>query len=321
MDSLDLIQTFREVAQRGSFSAAARALDMSPANVSKYVAQLEERFGVRLFHRTTRKVSLTDAGELLFERSAALLELIDMTEGELHERATKPSGRLSITAPHGLMHSQLPILIGNFMKDHPAVTVNLHVTNHVVALAEEGVDLALRIGPIEDANLIVRRLVPIEYAVAASPGYWAAHGLPQHPDDLLTHRQLAYALAGEAPRWYFHVDGKTKDIPLQPIFCATDPAPLPSLAAMGLGVVWMPRLALRPHIDSGALEPALQKYSVQGVWVYAAYAQRRHNSAALRALLEYLEVKLRGRDDETTQTLALPGPPAPRSAKRKATSA
>ena len=95
MDSLDLIQTFREVARRGSFSAAARALDMSPANVSKYVAQLEVRFGVRLFHRTTRKVSLTDAGELLYERSAALLELIDLTEGELQvSKAGRPLGRL-----------------------------------------------------------------------------------------------------------------------------------------------------------------------------------------------------------------------------------
>ena len=100
MDSLDLIQTFREVARRNSFSAAARALDMSPANVSKYVAQLETRFGVRLFHRTTRKVSLTDAGQLLYERSGPVLELVQMTASELQERATRPSGRLTVTAPH-----------------------------------------------------------------------------------------------------------------------------------------------------------------------------------------------------------------------------
>lgn len=309
MDSLDLIQTFREVAQRGSFSAAARALDMSPANVSKYVAQLEARFGVRLFHRTTRKVSLTDAGELLFERSAALLELIDLTEGELHERATKPSGRLSITAPHGLMHAQLPALIGQFMLQHPAVTINLHVTNHLVDLAAEGVDLALRIGQITDANLIVRRLVPIDYVVAASPDYWRAHGKPEHPRELSGHKQLAYALPGDVPRWYFEIDGQTREIHLQPIFCATDPAPLQQLAAQGLGVIWVPRLAVRQLVESGALEPALQSYSVQGVWVYAAYAQRRHNSAALRALLEHLESQLRGRDN--SQPLTLPGPPPP----------
>lgn len=112
MDSLDLIQTFREVARRGSFSAAARALDMSPANASKYVAALEARFGVRLFNRTTRKVSLTDAGQLLYDRSGPVLELVQMTASELHERATRPSGRLTVTAPHALAHAGLPALLG-----------------------------------------------------------------------------------------------------------------------------------------------------------------------------------------------------------------
>lgn len=293
MDSLDLIQTFREVARRGSFSAAARALDMSPANVSKYVAQLEARFGVRLFQRTTRKVSLTDAGHLLFERSGALLELIELTEGELHDRATRPSGRLSLTAPHGLMQSELPALLGRFMQQHPAVSVHLHVTNRVVNMVDEGVDLALRIGPIPDDNLIVRRLLRLEYVAAAAPAYWRQHGRPQHPRDLLEHQQLAYALPGESPRWHFHVDGKSFDISPQPVFTATDPAPLPVLAAQGLGVIWTARLAIMPQLDSGELEAVLGDYSAQDVWLFAAYTQRRHNSAALRALLDHLDESLR----------------------------
>lgn len=311
MDSLELIQTFREVAQRGSFSAAARATDMSPANVSKYIAQLEERFGVRLLNRTTRKVSLTDAGQLLMERSAALLDLINLTEGELHQRATRPSGRLSITAPHGLMRSHLPVLIGEFMQEHPDVTINLHVSNHIVDLAEEGVDMALRIGQITDGNIIVRRLIPIDFVVAASPGYWRTHGKPAHPRDLLDHAQLAYAPSGGVPRWNFHVDGQLQEIHPQPIFCASDLAPLPQLAAMGLGVIWVPRLSILPQIESGELEPALQQYSVPDVWVYAAYAQRRHNSAALRALLEHLETSLRGRATGISAMPSLPGPPLP----------
>ena len=117
MDSLDLIQTFREVARRGSFSGAARALGMSPANVSKYIAQLESRFGLRLFHRTTRSVTLTEAGELLFERSGAVLELIDFTQGEMQERATRPVGRLALTAPHALMATELPALLGRSSQD------------------------------------------------------------------------------------------------------------------------------------------------------------------------------------------------------------
>ena len=207
MDSLDLIQTFREVARRGSFSGAARALGMSPANVSKYIAQLESRFGLRLFHRTTRKVTLTEAGELLFERSGALLELIDFTQGEMQERATRPVGRLALTAPHALMATELPALLGRFMQHYPEVTLHLHVTNRPVNLVDEGVDLAFRVGQILEPNLIVRRLLRLDHVAAATPAYWDRRGRPTHPGELPGHDQLAFALPGEAPHWRFHDRG------------------------------------------------------------------------------------------------------------------
>lgn len=289
MDSLDLIQIFREVARRGSFSATARAQGVSPASVSKAIAQLEARFDLRLFNRTTRKVSLTDAGQLLFERSGALLELIDLTQGELHERATRPSGLLSLTAPHGLMQTDLPAMLGHFMQRHDQVSLHLHVTDREVNLAEEGVDLAFRVGPIHDANLIVRRLLPIDFVAAATPAYWRRHGKPSHPDELRTHAQLAYSLYGEAPRWLFAVNGKPFELPLQPVFSATNQAPLITLALQGLGVVWGARRALADAIARGDLEPALEAFSPADIWLHVAYMQRRHNSAALRALLTHLD--------------------------------
>lgn len=289
MDSLDLIQTFREVARRGSFSATARAQGVSPASVSKSIVQLETRFGLRLFNRTTRKVSLTDAGQLLFERSGALLELIDLTQGELHERATRPSGRLQLTAPHGLMQTDLPALLGQFMLQYPEVTLDLHVTDRVLNLVEEGIDLAFRVGPIDDANQIVRRLVPIEFVVVAAPAYWRAHGKPSHPNELLTHAQLAHHLFGEAPRWHFSVQGKPLELPLQPRFAATSQTPLVTLALQGVGVLWGSRRALAPHFERGELEPALEAFSPTDIWLHAVYTQRRHNSAALRALLAHLD--------------------------------
>ena len=289
MDSLDLIQTFREVARRGSFSAAARALDMSPANVSKYVAALEKRFGVRLFNRTTRKVSLTDAGQLLYQRSGPVLELVQMTEGEMHDRANTPSGRLTVTAPHALMQSPLPELLSRFLVRYPAVSLNLNVTDRVVDLADEGVDIALRVGQVPDANLIVRRIMLIERAVAATPAYWAAHGEPQHPRDLASHRTLTAFQPGEAPRWPF-IDGtRCFELPLQPHVETTSMAPLVTMALHDLGVIYMARVALEPHLQRGALKPVLERFIPQDVWLYAAYAQRRHNSAALNALLDSLE--------------------------------
>jgi DNA-binding transcriptional LysR family regulator len=289
MDSLDLIQTFREVARRGSFSAAARALDMSPANVSKYVAQLEKRFGVRLFNRTTRKVSLTDAGHLLYDRSGPVLELVQMTASELQDRATRPSGRLTVTAPPGLAQMGLSALLGRYLKRYPDVSLTLNLTNRELDLVEDGVDLALRVGPIPDQNVIVRRLLKLDRVVVASPAYWHAHGVPQHPRDLATHRVLNINRAGEPVRWPFIERGKPFELPLQAQVDINDAQPLVTLALMDLGVVYLARPIVQRHIDEGRLVPALDGFVPQDYWVFAVYMQRRHNSAALMTLLELME--------------------------------
>lgn len=293
MDTLELIRTFREVAQRGSFSAAARTLDRSRPNVSKYVAELETRVGVRLLNRTTRNVSLTDAGSLLLERSTPLMEMIDLTRAELQGRALVPSGRLRLTAPHGLAQTGLPGLLGEFMREYPAVTLSLHLENRMVDMVDEGIDIALRVGRIGDDNLIVRKLQQVPFVVAASPGYWAERGLPAHPDDLAGHDALTYSVLGPNPEWRFEVDGEPLSVPVNSRMDASDAAPLVSVALQGLGMVWLPRLLLQPHIESGALQPALLDFSPRDVWLYAAYVQRRHNSAALKALLAFLEARWR----------------------------
>lgn len=292
MDSLDLIQTFREVARRNSFSAAARALDMSPANVSKYVAQLETRFGVRLFHRTTRKVSLTDAGQLLYERSGPVLELVQMTASELQERATRPSGRLTVTAPHALAHTGLSTLLGQYLTLYPEVSLNLLLSSRTLDLVEEGVDLAIRVGPIPDQNVIVRRLAQLERVVVASPAYWHTHGVPQNPRELAAHRILNANHGGEPTRWQFNERGKTLEVALQPYVDVNDVAPLPALAAMDLGVIYVARPLVQRQIDAGELVGALEPFIPQDLWIYAVYTQRRHNSAALTALLAFMESEM-----------------------------
>lgn len=289
MDSLDLIQIFREVARRSSFSATARALGVSPSSVSKSIARLEERFGLRLFHRTTRQVTLTDAGELLFERSGALLELVDLTQGELHERATRPSGLLTLSAPRTLMQTDLPLMLGDFLREHTQVNMHLLVTDRTVNLVEEGIDMALRVGPIPDANVIVKRLLPIDFVAAATPEYWRRHGKPQHPEELHSHAQIAYRPYDEAPRWQFNDGGKPLELALQPLFSVTDHAPLGAMAEQGLGVIWVARRAIASALAEGRLESALENFSPTDIWLHAAYTERRHSSAALRALLAHLD--------------------------------
>lgn len=299
MDGLDLLKAFREVAARGSFSRAATTLGMSKANVSKYVAQLEERFGVRLLNRSTRSVSLTDAGHLLLERSKPLMEMVELTQSELQEHAGHPRGRLRITAPHGLGQSAFPGIVGDFMATYPDVHVSLHLSNRVIDLVEEGVDVALRLGRIRDENLIVRRLRLMDLALCATPAYWARRGLPKKPDDMRGHDVLTYSLAGGAPHLPFEVDGQPYSVPVHSRMDANDAAPLVGVALAGLGAVCVPAMMAQSHIERGALVPVLKEYMPRDLWLYAAYSQRRHNSAALRALLDFLEARVRDADPET----------------------
>lgn len=170
MDSLELIKAFREVAANGSFSRAATRLKMSKATASKYVAELETRFGVRLFHRSTRSVSLTDAGRLLLERSKPVLEMIELTQFELKDHAAKPRGHLRVSASHDMGQGNLPNLLAQYMGYYPEVHISLQLANRVVDLAEEGIDVALHFGPVSDDNLIVRPLLLMDLVVCASPG-------------------------------------------------------------------------------------------------------------------------------------------------------
>lgn len=294
MDGLDLLKAFREVAARGSFSRAAVSLGVSKATVSKYVVQLESRFGVRLLNRSTRSVTLTDAGQLLLERSKPLLEMVELTESDLEGYAGHPRGRLRISAPHGLAHTLLATALGEFMAKHPDVHVSLDLSNHVVDLVAEGVDVAVRFGRIGNENLIVRRLLPVQLVVCATPSYWARRGLPKVPDDMRRHEVLTYSLAGPVPSLPFEVDGQAYSVPVHSRMDANDAVPLVMAALSGLGAVCVPALIAQTHIERGALVPVLGDCMPRDLWLYAAYVQRRHNSAALRALLDYLETRMAG---------------------------
>ena len=294
MDSLDLIKTFREVATQGSFSRAATRLEMSKATVSKYIAELEARFDVRLFNRSTRSVSLTDAGALLLERSIPLIEMVELTRAELKDHASKPRGRLRISAPHGMTQSDLPRLLAEYMGYYPDVSISLQLTNSAVDLAEAGIDVALRFGPIADDNLIVRKLRRMDLVVCATPVYWKRHGTPTHPSELALHAALTMSHQGQHPQWRFQVDGKPFKVSVKSRIDATEAAPLIQVALHSLGVLYLPALLLQEHLDSGALVPVLQAHVRGDMWLSAAYLQRRHNSAALRALLDFLESRIKG---------------------------
>lgn len=287
MDGLDLIKTFREVALRRSFSRAATSLGLSKATVSRYVAELEERTGVRLLNRSTRSLSLTDAGEVLLERSAQLVDIAENTLNDLQAHGTSPRGRLRMSAPHGLIAGWLSDVIAGFMQRYPDAYVSLQFTNENIDLVAQGIDIHLTGGRIDDMNLIVRRLVQFDMVICASPGYWAKRGIPQEPADLARHDVLTFA-AMPAAQLPFETEGRQYEVAVHSRMEANDPLALIELALRGAGVAYVPEPLAQSHLERGALVPVLREHMRQDNWLYAAYSQRRHNSAVMRAMLDFL---------------------------------
>ncbi|MDM0059193.1 LysR family transcriptional regulator [Variovorax fucosicus] len=288
MDGLDLIKTFREVAFRRSFSRAAISLGMSKATVSRYVAELEERSGVRLLNRSTRSLSLTDAGEVLLERSAQLVALAESTLHDLQAHGSLPRGRLRMSAPHGMIAGWLSDMLAEFIKRYPDVYISLVFTNNALDLIAEGIDIHLTGGRIDDMNLIVRRLVQFDMVVCASPGYWAGRGIPQAPADLSRHDVLSYT-ASPTTHLPFETEGRQYEVAVHSRMEANDAVALIELALRGAGVACVPEPLAQSHLERGALVPVLRGHMRRDHWLYAAYSQRRHNSAAMRAMLDFLE--------------------------------
>jgi DNA-binding transcriptional LysR family regulator len=298
MDSLVLIRTFREVAHRGSFSDAAKALGTSKANASKYVAALEEVFNVRLLNRSTRNVSLTDAGALLLERCEPLLDMVNSTREDLLSMAVQPSGRLRMSVMSSLGDSDFTEQLAAFSQAYPKVHLSVEYTNRQVNLVEEAVDLAIRVGRMTDSDLIVRKLRPIRFALVASPAYWQAHGKPTTPQDLASHNCLIYTQdnsnrSGHS-QWMFESSaGKVYPVNVRGNFDSTEGSAHRKFALASLGIAYLPRLIIEEDIASGQLETALMDHLPSDIWLMAVYTQRRHNSAALRALLDFLQSKLK----------------------------
>jgi DNA-binding transcriptional LysR family regulator len=288
MDGLDLIKTFREVAFRRSFSRAAISLGMSKATVSRYVAELETRSGVRLLNRSTRSLSLTDAGQVVLGRSTQQVAMAESTLDDLQGHGSHPRGRLRMSAPNGLIAGWMSDVIAEFIRRYPDVYVSLVFTNSDIDLIEEGIDIHLTGGRIDDMNLIVRRLVQYDMVVCASPAYWAQRGMPQVPEDLGKHEVLSYS-SMPTTHLPFETDGKPHDVAVHSRMEANDAVALIELALRGVGVAYVPEPLAQSHLERGALVPVLREHMPHEHWLYAAYSQRRHNSAAMRAMLDFLE--------------------------------
>ena len=227
-----------------------------------------------------------------WKRSAPLIDMAALTRSEMQSYANRPRGRLRVSAPYGLERTAFPDILSDYMRGHPDVHISLRVTNARVDLVADGCDLAFRLGRVQDDNLIVSRLVQVDWVLCATPGYWARAGMPRHPDDVRDHDVLSLWSGGGTARVPFEIGGRAHDVPVRSRMESNEPSALIGIALNGLGAVAVPAVMASPHLGRGALVPVLEKFMPRDIWFHAAYSQRRHNSAALRSLLGHMESRV-----------------------------
>ncbi|WEJ59595.1 LysR family transcriptional regulator [Devosia sp. FJ2-5-3] len=282
------IRAFVQVFDAGGFSSAARQFGRSKALLSKYVTDLEDYLGVRLMNRTTRKLSLTEAGEAYYREASSLLQQLDDLDATITDQTSEPRGIVRVSAPRNFGESTLAPAIFEFLKKYPKVSLDLRLEDRYVDLVDEGVDVALRISTLADSSLIARKIADMHVVVSASPDLLKSIEIPTHPEDL---RHLPCIvdvnLQGQS-NWRFTENGKTISVPVNGPVRVNSPLAARTAAVMGLGFVVLPSYLAEPKVASGELVPVLVDFLPTGQTLQAVYPHRRHLAGKVRALIDHL---------------------------------
>lgn len=289
-DSLASMATFVRIAEMKSFSAAANQLGMSGPAVSKALARLERRLGVRLLNRTTRKVSLTDDGRAFFDRCRQILTDVQDAEELLTSRRVSPRGRLRVQMPVGFGRRVVLPALPDFLARHPELTIDVELSDRIVDLAEEGLDVAIRIGEIPDSRVIAKKLCVIRFVTCASPTYLARHRAPRTPEDLQNHLCLPYWVpqTGRYREWHFARDGTPFSLLVTGRLNINNSEALIDAAVAGAGIVSVATFLAAQAVSAGELKVVLREYVTDGPPVSVVYLPNRHLSARVRTFLEFL---------------------------------
>lgn len=288
MDHFKQISTFVDVASRGSLSAAARAEGIAPAMIGRRLDALEERLGVKLLQRSTRKIALTNEGIAFLEDCQRILTDLENAESAVSERSARASGHLLISAPAGFGRQHVAPLVPSFLSEHRDVAITLNLNDRVVDLIGEGVDVAIRIASLSDSNLIGVKLADNKRVVVASPAYLKRHGAPVSLDDLARHNCLAISSEGSQRGWTFRQNGKNVTLKVVGNMVCNDGAVLHDWALEGKGLAWRSMWEVGTEIESGKLVTVLDEFAAPGNDIYAVFAQRRHLPLRIRAFVDFL---------------------------------
>jgi DNA-binding transcriptional LysR family regulator len=301
MDRFDSMTAFVAVAQSGGFSAAARALGVPLATISRRVADLEADLGVRLLHRSTRHVALSDAGQRFFASCRQLLDELKDAEEEVKGEYRAPQGELTITAPIGFGRLHLQPVALEFLEAYPDIDLRLLLVDRVVNIVDEHVDLALRIAALSDSSLIARPLGDIRMLVCASPSYLARRGVPKHRRELHKHEGIVWTGLSAVSGWWLRAGDSEKVFPVHARLLTTTPESALAAAIAGFGLVQITSYQAEPALRDGRLVRVLEKFEGAATPVSLVYASNRLVPLKLRAFLDFAVPRLTAR----LQALAL----------------
>lgn len=304
MDRLEGMAVFVRVAELGGFSAAAQAMGLSKSAVSKQVSALEERLGVRLLNRTTRRLALTEAGETYRDWCARIVQEVEEAELEAGRHGSEPRGRLRVSAPMTFGFLALSPLVPEFLARHPGIELDLTLDDRIVDLLAEGFDVALRIGSLRDSSLVARRLATARVVCAASPAYLARAGTPAEPDDLRRHDCLRYTYRRSPDVWEFVRGGEVRAVRVRGSLSANNGDALRAAALRGLGVVCLPDFMVGEEVERGDLVRLLAGWDTAEAPIHAVWPPQRHPAAKLRAFIDFLAERLPRRCEEAAPAVA-----------------
>ena len=283
---------FSAVVDASSFVAAADSLGMSKAAVSRYVSELEQRLGVRLMHRTTRKLSLTPEGEVFLARCRDILASIESSEAEISTRSVTASGLLKVSVPVSFGIRHLAPLWSEFLSDHPQVTLDVQLADRVIDLVDEGFDLAVRIARLPDSSLISRQLASTRLVLCAAPSYLKRRGTPAHPSELAQHDVLGYSLMAMGDQWQFTGPEGPVSVKVRPRMWTNNGDSCVAAALQGSGIQLQPTFLIDDELASGQLVEILPQFRSVELGIYAVYPSRKFVLPKVRAMVEFLANKL-----------------------------
>ncbi len=285
---IDEREVFLAVVNAGGFTAAAQKLNTTPAAVSRRIKALEQRLGIRLLQRTTRKVRLTSAGESYHANLQRLMHELHCVEDELSEATGKLSGALKIAAPVSFGQRRLSRTVAEFARAHPAIAITLDLDDKQSDLINEGIDVAVRISHLLDSSLIARPIAPIPKYICASPDYIAGMGEPRTIHDLLKHRCLHYSVISEREEWKFNTSKGEQSLSIKPVYCSNNGDVLAEMACEGLGLTILPSFLVEDQLAAGRLVRVLKNTKMTPLTLSVVYPSRQHISARLKVLVDYL---------------------------------